>query len=223
MERAALKANNTHMANANAPFGLRYIGLSGGAVSNSALQERRNAILYSNATAIFTGDLVKMQNTGYLAQWTATTAVSQCWGVFAGCRYYSNSQQTVVPQKYWPGADAASGTVLAQFYPAALSPTPLFVIQTDATGITLADIGANADIAVGTGSTTTGFSGSYLDTGTLNTTATLPLRIVDLWANWCSGNNPEGASTGNSLQPGTQAGAYNWAVVALNVTGTTGI
>lgn len=211
------------MANTNAPFGLRQIGLNGAPVTNFAMQERRNAILYSNGTAIYTGDLIKMQNSGYMAQWTATTAVSQCWGVFGGCRYYSNSQQTIAPNKYWPGTDAASGTVLAQYIPAILSPAPLFVIQTDATGITLADIGANADIVVGTGSTTTGQSGSYLDTGTLNTTATLPLRIVDLWANVAMGGPVEGAGSSSTLIPGTQAGAYNWAVVALNVTGTTGI
>lgn len=214
------------MANQNSPFGLRPIGPAGGGPYNANLQERRNGILYSNATAIYTGDLVKMQNTGYMAQWTATTAVSQCWGVFRGCRYFSNSQQTIVPQKYWPGTDAASGTVLAQFIPAALAPLQYYVIQTDSTGITLADIGANADIVVGTGSTLTGFSGSYLDTGTLNTTATLPLRIIDLWANWVTtmaGGGTEGAGAGSTLAPGTQAGAYNWAVVAINSTGTTGI
>lgn len=211
------------MANTNAPFGLRQIGLNGGPVTNFAMQERRNAILYSNTTAIYTGDLIKMQNSGYMAQWSAGTAVSQCWGVFAGCRYYSNSQQTTTPNKYWPGTDAASGTVLAQYIPAILSPAPLFVIQTDSTGITVADIGANADIVVGTGSTTTGFSGSYLDVSTLATTATLPLRIVDLWANVAMGGPVEGAGSSSSLVPGTQAGAYNWAVVALNVTGSTGI
>ena len=211
------------MANSNAPFGLRFVGLNGGGVTNSSNQERRNGILSTNTTAIYTGDLIKMQSTGYLAQWSAGTAISQCWGVFAGCRYVSNSQQTVVPQKYWPGTDAASGSVLAQFVPGVLSPAPLFVIQTDSTGITLADIGANADIVVGTGSTLSGMSGSYLDVSTLAATATLPLRIIDLWANWTTGNNPEGAGGGSTLVPGTQSGAYNWAVVALNVTGSTGI
>ena len=128
-----------------------------------------------------------------------------------------------MPQKYWPGTDAASGTVLAQYVPAAITPTPLFVIQTDATGITVADIGANADITVGTGSTTTGFSASVLNTGSLNTTATLPLRVVDLWANYSMGNWPTGAGGSSSLAPGTQAGAYNWAVVAINNMGTTGV
>lgn len=211
------------MANTNAPFGLKFIGLQGGGVTNASNQERRNAILSSNATAIYTGDLIKIQSTGYLAQWSATTAASQCWGVFNGCRYYSNSQQTIAPNKYWPGTDAASGTVLAQYIPAVLSPTPLFVIQTDATGITNADIGANADVNVGTGSTLTGQSGMYLDTGTLATTATLPLRIIDLWANWAMGGPVEGAGSSSTLVGGTQAGAYNWAVVAINVTGSTGI
>lgn len=211
------------MANTNAPFGLRFIGLKGGGPQAAVNQERRNSILYSNATAIYTGDLLKMQSTGYLAQYSAGTAVSQVWGVFSGCRYYSNSQQTIFPNKYWPGTDAASGTVMCQYIPAAGSPTPLFVIQTDSTGITNADIGANADIVVGTGSTSTGFSGSYLDTGTLATTATLPLRIEDLWVNWASGGPVEGAGSSSTLLPGTQAGAYNWAVVSINVMNNTGI
>ena len=214
------------MANTNAPFGLRFIGLQGGGVANASNQERRNGILSTNTTAIYTGDLIKMQSTGYLAQWTATTAVSQCWGVFAGCRYSSSSQQTIVPQKYWPGTDAASGTVLAQYIPAALSSPPLFVIQTDSTGIDNSAIGANADIVVGTGATTSGFSGSYLDVSTLATTATLPLRIIDLWANWVmssASGGSEGAGSGSALVPGTQSGAYNWAVVVINTTGSTGI
>jgi hypothetical protein len=211
------------MANTNSPFGLRFIGLMGSPVTNAALMESRNAILYSNTGAIFTGDLVRRSANGYLYAWVAATGVSQCVGVFRGCRYASAAQQTIVPNKYWPGSDGASGTVLAQYIPAKLAPPPLFVIQTDATGITVADIGANADIVVGSGSTSTGFSASYLDTTTLNTTNTLPLTIVDLWANYSMGNAPESAGSSSSLAPGTQAGAYNWAVVAINSMSTTGI
>lgn len=211
------------MANTNSPFGLRFVGMNGGSVTNSSLVEKRNGILSTNATAIYTGDLMRRSSDGYFYQWSAGTAVSQLWGVFRGCRYASNSQQTVVPQKYWPGTDAASGSVLAQYQPAVLSTPALYVIQTDATGITQADLGLNADIVVGTGSTITGFSGAYLDVSTLAATATLPLRIVDLWANYTTGNNPEGAGGGSTLAPGTQSGAYNWVVVALNVTGSTGL
>lgn len=211
------------MANTNAPFGLRFLGLYGSPPTNASIQERRNGILYTNTTAIFTGDLIKQSSDGYLYQWSNGTEVSQAFGVFAGCRYASNSQQTVVPQKYWPGTDAASGSVLAQYVPGILSPSALFVIQTGSTGITVADIGMNADIVVGTGSTTSGFSGSYLDDANLTTTNTVPLRIIDLWANYSMGNSPEGAGSSSTLAPGTQAGPYNWAVVALNTGSTTGI
>lgn len=211
------------MSNTNAPFGLRYIGLMGAPPTNASLMERRNAILYTNTTAIYTGDLVMQSANGYLYQWTATTPAYRCAGVFAGCRYSSNSQQTVVPQKYWPGTDAASGSVLAQYVPGLLSAPALFVIQTDSTGVALADIGMNFDIAVGTGSATTGFSGSYLDVSSVTTATTAPLRLIDLWANYSMGNSPEGAGGSSSLAAGTQAGAYNWAVVALNTTGQQGI
>lgn len=211
------------MANTNAPFGLRFIGLMGSPPTNAALTERRNAILSTNTTAIYTGDLIKISANGYLYQWTATTPSYLCYGVFAGCRYASNSQQTVVPQKYWPGTDAASGSVLAQYVPGALSPAALFVIQTDGTGVAVADIGMNFDVAVGTGSAITGFSGSYLDVASVTTATTAPLRLVDLWANYSMGNSSEGAGGSSSLAPGTQAGAYNWAVVALNTMGAQGI
>lgn len=199
------------MANTNAPFGLRPLMAGGSAPTGFANQTRRNGILYSNGTAIYSGDLVKFLDTGYLGQWTATTAVSQAAGVFVGCRRFSTSQNTDYYSPYWPGNDAASGTVDAFLIPLSQAPSMLFVIQTDATGITQAAIGANADIAVGTGNTTTGFSGSYLDVSTLGTEATKPLRIVDLWSNYC----PVG--------PGTQTGAYNWAVVSVNSTGQTGL
>ena len=209
------------MANTNAPYGLRYMGQMGAPPTNSSLFELRNGILSTNTTPIYTGDLIFMSSNGYLYQWTATTAAYLCWGVFGGCRYASTSQQTPVPQKYWPGTDAASGSVLAQFVPGALSGAALFVIQTDATGITVADRGMNADIVVGPGAN--GFSGAYLDTTTIATNVTRPLRIIDTWANYSMGNSPEGAGGSSSLAPGTQAGAYNWAVVALNTMGQQGV
>lgn len=211
------------MANQNQPFGLRYIGLMGSPPTNAALMERRNAILSTNTTAIYTGDLIRISANGYLYQWTATTASYLCYGVFRGCRYASNSQQTVVPQKYWPGTDAASGSIMAQYVPTMLSPSPLFVIQTDSTGVALADIGLNFDIAVGSGSTVTGMSGSYLDVSSGTTATTAPLRLVDLWANYSMGNSPEGAGSSSTLAAGTQSGAYNWAVVAINNTGQQGV
>jgi hypothetical protein len=194
------------MANTNAPFGLRYIGMAGGASANSANKTLKNGILSTNTTAIFTGDLLTMQDTGYLRQWLPATSIgSDLWGVFAGCKYASASLSEKRFRKLWPGSDAIAGTIDADFIPA--DPMSEFVIQTDATGITLAAIGEVADIAVGSGNTTLGFSGAYLDTTKINTTAAnASLRIVDLWANRAAAGSP-----------GTEAGAYNWAVVRLNV------
>lgn len=211
------------MANTFSPFGLKFLGIKGSPPTNSALRERRNGILYTNTTAIYTGDLIKKSADGYLYQWTSGSSAYLVQGVFRGSRYVSNSQQTPVPQKYWPGTDAASGAVLAQYYDTSLAAAPLFVIQTDSTGVTLADIGMNFDVVVGSGSTLTGFSGSYLDVGSITTATTAPLQLVDLWTNWSMGNSLEGAGTSSTLAPGTQAGAYNWAVVAINTFGNQGI
>lgn len=210
------------MANTNAPFGLRYLGVYGGPPTNSSMQERRNSILATNTTSIFTGDLILMSSDGNFYQWVAGSANYLCYGVFAGCRYPSNSQQTVVPQKYWPGTDTA-GPVLSQYIPAIGAPFPVFAIQTDATGIVQANVGMNADIVVGTGSTTTGFSGSFLDTTTISTLVTKPLRIIDLYSNWAMGNNPEGVGASSTLVPGVQTGAFNWAVVMINGAGQQGV
>ena len=197
------------MANANSPFGFKQLGLQG-AATNGQLNWLAGGISKDNATAIFCGDLLLRNSTGYLSQWTNGTAVSQAWGVFFGCEYYSNSQQTKVFNRYWPGTDAAADPKV--FYiPFQQSPNPLFVMQTGSAGMTFADIGSNADIVVGTGSTTTGFSGSYLSTAT--TTLTLPCTIVDIWSSWMGGQ----------VGPGTQSGAYNLMVVSANSNQITGI
>lgn len=193
------------MANTDAPFGLRYIGMAGGASPNSSLRSLTNGILYTNTTPIYKGDILTMQDTGYLRQWLpATSIAADLWGIFAGCEFAMSTPPEKRFFPYWPGANAREGTVKASFYP--VDPMAEYVIQTDSTGITVAALGEVADIAVGTGNASSGLSGAYLDVSKINTTAAnASLRIVDLWAN----RAPAGS-------PGTEAGAYNWAVVRLN-------
>lgn len=199
------------MANTNAPFGLRFLGLSGGSAAPTC--STINAQLVYNAAAIYYGDPVMMQADGTILRWSPTTGVSQLWGVFQGCQYLGNNGSWT-RGIYWPGSGAASGTanIVCDIVPCIGSPPPLFVIQTDSTGITQADVGQNADVAIGTGVVPPGRSGAYLNHSTYNTTATLPFRIQSLWAD----NTVPNA-------PGTQAGAYNWAVVTANVQQSTGI
>lgn len=198
------------MANTLAPFGFRLSGNSEGVSPTFGL--RKAKILYSDSTKIYKGDPVKMGSGGYIAQWTASTAVSQLWGIFQSCKYLSVSTGKITNSAYWPGADAVAGSVEALLIPCALSPAPVFVVQSSGTAITQADVGANADVAIGTGSTLGGcLSGATLDQGTLGTAATLPFRIVGLF---------EGAKGSNGMD---HASSYNWVYVAANVNGTTGI
>lgn len=197
------------MANTNAPFGFRFTALNGGSAAPTDAQIP--VWLAYNQSAIYYGDPVKMQADGTIAPWTSGTAVSQLWGIFSGWEG-TGTNGSHARGIYWPGSGTSgAGTANVQAYiiPCILSPAPQFVVQTDSTGITQAAIGANVDVQMGTGSTTTGISGAYLD-ATFTTTATLPFRVVSLWSDVAVG-------------PGTASGAYTWAVVAANVTGSTGI
>lgn len=197
------------MANTNAPFGaLPFLGADGAAPTYGM---RTRLIAYNDTTKIYRGDLVKQLNTGYIAQWTAGTAVSQAGGVFWGCKYYSVSQKTTVFSPYWPGADVATNAVVTAFLiPINTAVPPMFTIQSDSTGVAFADIGLNCDVAMGTGSTLTGMSGMYLNVSTAATTATLPFRIIRLLSD-------------SGVGSGTEAGAYNRVVVQANIYQETGI
>lgn len=194
------------MANQNAPFGLRPLRTLSGQTgfSNRWIV---NGIDKDDTTAIFRGDMLKYLTTGYVAQWTASTAVSQFAGVFWGCRYVSISQGKEVYSQIWPGSDAASD-VDVDMVPAQGTEPMLFQIQTNATGIAFTDRYGNFDVTVGAGNTTTGWSGMVLDVASINTTATLPLRLMNSWRDEMG-----------PIGPGTEAGAYNWAVVMANVAG----
>jgi hypothetical protein len=207
------------MANTNAPFGLRWLGLTGGSAAPTASQVIAR-IAYNNTQAIYEGDPVMMLATGYIDQWDAGTAVSQLWGTFVGCEY-QGSNGSWTRGNYWPGGgNAGTADVIAHIVPGILSVPSLYVIQTDATGVTQADVGANFDFDVANGSAYTGMSGFVLNASAgAAVTATLPMRLMGLWSNW----NSVSSGTPN-VGPGTEAGAYNWAVVSLNSgAGTTGL
>lgn len=216
------------MANVNAPFGLLQQGNTGsGAPPNF---EMANAnVAYNDSTKIYRGDPVKKLSTGYVSQWTASTAVSQLAGIFWGCEYLSTAQGKMVYSQFWPGADVAStaqSSIIAYLIPCNLGVPTTFLVQSDATGIAFADIGQNVDVALGTGSTLSGKSGAYLDTGTLGVTATLPFRIKGLYGGLPGVGGVQGIQPGDTgPYSGSATGAYNWVLVQANVSGagSTGI
>lgn len=182
------------MANTNAPFGFRQYKGTGSAPT---YEQSVRKIASGNGTAIFFGDAVIPLSTGYIAQATASTVPLA--GIFAGCKYLSTSQKRTVWSNYWPGADA-NGDVEAYVID---DPNAQFVVQAGGTAIGFADIGANAQLNVGSGgNTATGISGMYIDT--VGATVSYPFRVVGLV------ENPPGAN-------GTDAtSAYNQVIVAFN-------
>lgn len=186
------------MANTNAPFGFALSGYLPGKTPNFAPSVRR--IASANGTAIYNGDPVTGLNTGYITRSTAgTTSIA---GIFIGCKFFSTSAQRTVWRSYWPGSDA-TGDVEAYIID---SPDAMFRAQAggSTTAIGFADIGAGINFALGTGNTATGVSGAYADQTTINTTSTLPFRIVDLV------RDPPGANGTDT------ASAYNHVLLAFN-------
>jgi len=182
------------MANTNAPFGFRQYSGTG---SVPTYEQVVMYIASANTTDIFFGDPVVPLNTGYITQ--ATSNSVQIAGIFVGCKYLSTSQKRTVWSNYWPGSDASADV---EAY-VVNDPNAKFLAQTDSTGAAFGDINANCGFAIGSGNTSTGISGAYLDISTKGTTDTLPFRIISLV------QNPPGSF-------GTEAGAYNWVVVAFN-------
>lgn len=165
------------MANVLSPFGFSQVGRVPGSPAADFAQTERQ-ISSSNTNKIFAGDLVQDLGTGYIGP--SAAGDSTHFGVFLGCYYTSVSQQKVLWQKYWPGADAVAGSVYAQL---CTDPFALFLCQSTGTNpVAFTDIGANIDISTVTaGNTSTGISGMAVDTALINpATTTYPFRIWNL-------------------------------------------
>lgn len=187
------------MANVLAPFGFRWARQLTGTAPNCAMTMRRIAL--GNATPIYHNDPITSLSTGYIQQSVAgTTTIG---GIFVGCKYISVSQGRTVWMPYWPGSDAQSD-------PEAYiidDPNAVFMVQANAGPVTIADVGSNANFALGAGNTASGLSGASLNVSTIGTTATLPFRIVGF----------EGDGIFPAVGPGSDATtAYNNVFVTFN-------
>jgi hypothetical protein len=183
------------MPNTNAPFGFRQYSGTGSAPTYEQVVVR---VAY-NAAAIYYGDPVLPDANGFVV--VGAPGTTQIAGIFKGCKYLSVSQKRTVWSNYWPGSDVASTQTVEGYI--VNDPNAKFLAQTGATGATAADINANVNFAIGTGNAATGISGASVDMSTVGVTATHPFRIVSLDI------DPPGSN-------GTDAGAYNYVVVAFN-------
>jgi len=159
----------------NGPYGLIPINLIGGQVFAGAT--RQIPIGSSNDTAIFFGDVVKLDSDGLLQKDTGTSAATPV-GVFLGCSYTDPTFGKVFRQ-YYPASTVASDTVGY----VCDDPDALFKAAVVSTGTTISymgrtDANRNATLVQNNGSTITGNSAVGIQS-TTGTATTLPVRIID--------------------------------------------
>lgn len=190
------------MANISGPFGFWQRSSTGSAPTYEMTENGNGGIDY-NTSAIYFGDPVQRVGSGdgTLTQ-GANGQTTPMAGVFIGCKYLSTSQKRTVWSNYWPGSDVTSANQSSISAWIVNDPNAQFLCQSDSTGVVQADVGANNDYQIGTGTTANGYSGAYLVHGGA-TTSTKPWRVVSLVL------DPPGA-------PGTATGGYNYVVVAFN-------
>ena len=158
------------MANTNFAQGLLPHRHLNGSPWNGQLQ--RMAILASDATALFKGDLVKSAGTadvnGVQAITRATADTENMVGVIVGFDVdYSNLNS--------PNQMRLAST--ARYALVCVDPSVVYEIQSNGT-CAVADIGLNCGLVYTAGSTTSGLSKMVAAQSTVNTTVTLPLKIL---------------------------------------------
>lgn len=158
------------------PYGLLPINLIGGQVFAGAT--RQIPIAASSATAIYYGDVVKLNSDGTLDKDTGTDSATPV-GVFLGCTY-TDATYGVTFRQYYPGGVSASDI---QAY-VQDDPDALFKVAVTSSGTTIGyvnrtAVGNNAVLTQNSGSTTTGNSRVSID-NTTATTSTWPIRIIDV-------------------------------------------
>ena len=158
------------------PYGLLPINLIGGQVF--AGSTRLIPIATNSSTAIFYGDVVKLNSDGNLDKDAGTSAATPL-GVFLGCTY----------------TDPVFGKTFRQFYPGTTNisdiqayvlddPDALFKVAVVSSGTTIGTVtrtavGNNAVLVQNHGSTANGNSRVAVS-ATTNTTSTWPVRVVDV-------------------------------------------
>jgi hypothetical protein len=161
------------MASTASPYGLRPVNLIGGQpyAGSTRLIKINNAY----GSNIFYGQPVSINASGVVIAETGTSNVAATGvvGVFVGCTYTDPNLKYKLFQQYWP-----SGTVATDAYAYVVDdPDVVMQVQADE-AVAQTALGANIALVTSAGDTATGNSTTAADGSSVNTTATLPLRIV---------------------------------------------
>jgi hypothetical protein len=163
----------------SAPYGLKPINSIDGKPYAGAF--RQIPVAASFGTAIFFGDTVQIDSDGYLIKSTSTNA-GTIVGVCVGGSYVNSSGQTVEGQ-YIP-ASVSTSTNYAYAY-VVDDQQALFKVAVVSSGTTMSSagrtvVGTNLALVLNAGSTTTGNSAFAVTLTGAGTTATIPIRVIDV-------------------------------------------
>jgi|TARA_R100001082_G_scaffold75846_2_gene43963 hypothetical protein len=162
------------MSSSATPYGARPVGTLSASGSFTA-KVRHYQIASAYGTSIFFGDFVKLVTAGTIEKDTGTTACTPI-GIFMGCSYTDPNTNQKTFSQMWTASVAASdayGYVIDD-------PNVIFEMQADGSAAQ-ATLGSNCAVVQTAGSTTIGTSKNAVDISTsAATTATLPVRIVDV-------------------------------------------
>ena len=158
---------------------------------------RQIPIAPSYATAILNGDTVKVDTNGYIVA-ASTTDSGNIVGVLVGCSYINSLSQPTFSQ-YYPASTSTSTQMSMAFV--VDDPSAVFKVcatvagSTTPTAYSRAIVGANVALVANVGSTTTGDSYYGIDGSSAATTATLPVRVIDVVPDTATGSATVAATT----------------------------
>ena len=163
----------------SAPNGLQPINRIDGMPYAGAI--RQIPVAAGFGTAIFDGDTVVINSDGYLVKSTTTNS-GDIVGVCMGGQYVNSSGQTVQNQYIPALASTASNLALAYVVD---DPMALFKVAVVTSGTTMGTagrtvVGSNLALVLNAGNTTTGNSAFAVTLTGAGTTATIPIRVIDV-------------------------------------------
>lgn len=160
------------------PYGLIPINLIGGQVFASAT--RSIPIATNSSTAIYFGDVVKLNSSGTLDKDVGTSSATPV-GVFLGCSYTDPTFGKTFRQYYAATTNITDIVAFVQDDPDALFKVAVVSTGSNISYVTRANVGENAVLVQTAGSTITGDS-KVAVSSTTGTTSTWPIRIIDVIA-----------------------------------------
>jgi hypothetical protein len=163
----------------SAPYGLKPVNSIDGKPYAGAI--RQIPVAASFGTAIFFGDTVQIDSTGYLILSTTTNS-GTIVGVCVGGQYVNSNGQTVQGQ-YIP-ASISTATNYAYAY-VVDDQQALFKVAVVSSGTTMSSagrtvVGTNLALVLNAGNTSTGNSAFAVTLTGAGTTATIPIRVIDV-------------------------------------------